>query len=278
MSTLFLPENAHAMDELRFLMQRLRDPETGCRWDLQQTFKTIAPYTIEEAYEVLDAIECNDVPHLREELGDLLLQIVFHAQMASEQGWFDLDDVARGLVAKMIRRHPHVFPDGTLLSKVDPENRPDEAWVRSRWEEIKQEERLEKGQTTDSVLGHIPESMAPLKRAEKLQRNAAKIGFEWDSVGPVMEKLHEEIDELAEAIDHGHDRGHIEEEMGDVLFVCVNLCRHLGLDPELVMKRANNKFETRFRHIEAGLKAQGISPQQADLATMEALWQAAKTR
>lgn len=269
-------DQATPIEQLLYLMARLRDPVTGCDWDSRQSSKSIAPYTLEEAYEVVDAIEREDYPHLREELGDLLLQIVFHAHMANEQGHFNFNDVVSGLVAKMVRRHPHVFPDGTLTSHIDPAQRPDEQSIRRRWDEIKQEEAQEKGKTTSTILGDVPVGMAPLKRAQKLQRNAAKVGFEWDSIEPVFEKLHEEIDELKEAIAEQHDAAHIEEEMGDVFLVAVNLCRHLKLDAEMVMKRANDKFENRFRLMEAHLVRQGLSLDQASLAMMEAGWQASK--
>lgn len=269
-------DKATPIETLLYLMARLRDPVTGCDWDSQQSSRSIAPYTVEEAYEVVDAIEREDYPHLREELGDLLLQIVFHAHMADEQGQFNFDDVVTGLVAKMVRRHPHVFPDGTLTSVIDPDARPDEQSIRRRWDEIKQEEAQAKGKTTSTILGDVPVGMAPLKRAQKLQRNAAKVGFEWDSIAPVFEKLHEEIDELKEAIAEQHDAAHIEEEMGDVFLVAVNLCRHLKLDAELVMKRANDKFEKRFRLMEDYLIKQGLSLDQASLAMMEAGWQASK--
>lgn len=270
------PEKATPIEQLLYLMARLRDPELGCHWDSQQTSQSIAPFTLEEAYEVIDAIERQDYPHLREELGDLLLQIVFHAHMANEKGQFNFNDVVSGLVNKMVRRHPHVFPAGTLASRIDPTNRPEETAIRKRWDEIKQQEAIEKGKSSSSILGDIPVGMAPLKRAQKLQHNAAKVGFEWDSIDPVFEKLHEEIDELKEAIAEHHDKAHIEEEIGDVFLVCVNLCRHLGLDAEMVMKRANDKFENRFRQMEAYLVKQGLSLEQADLALMEAGWQASK--
>lgn len=271
-------DTATAIEKVEYMMARLRDSETGCNWDRKQTYKTIAPYTIEEAYEVVDAIEKEDFPHLKEELGDLLLQIVFYAQLATEDGHFNLNDVADVLVDKMVRRHPHVFPAGTLESRIDPADRPSEATIRAMWDKIKREENIEKGKQTGSVLGDVPPGMAPLKRAEKLQKNAAKVGFEWPSVMPVLEKLQEEVAELTEAMEHNVSMSHIEEEMGDVLFCCVNVCRHLGFDPELVMSRANQKFENRFQQMESHLREQGVKIEETNLEVMETGWQAAKAK
>lgn len=258
-------------------MARLRDPQTGCSWDLKQDFSSIASYTVEEAYEVVDAIEKNDMAELRDELGDLLLQVVFHSQMANEIGAFSFQGVAKGLVDKMVRRHPHVFPEGTLQSRVDPENRPDEALIKQRWDEIKREEKAAKGEVVcESTLGEIPRGMAPLKRAEKLQKNAAKVGFDWPSYHDVLEKMREELAEIEEATQDEHAVDHIAEEVGDLMFCCVNLLRHFKRDPEMVMKQANDKFEKRYRSMEAWLQEQGKDIRTTDLDTMEAGWQAVK--
>ncbi len=244
------------MDRLLAIMARLRAPEGGCPWDLQQTFATIAPYTVEEAYEVADAIERNDLTDLKGELGDLLFQVVFHARMAEEAGAFDFADVAQGIVDKMIRRHPHIFggePGG--------------------WEEIKARERGDKG--AESLLDDIPRALPALVRATKLSKRAATVGFVWPTIGEVMEKLAEEVAEL-EAEIAADDRAKAADELGDILFVCANIGRHLGIDPEAALAGANAKFTRRFRYIEAALSAEGRSPAEASLAEMETLWQAAK--
>lgn len=270
-------DSASPFEQVEYLMARLRDPQTGCSWDLKQNFSTIASYTVEEAYEVVDAIEKNAMDELRDELGDLLLQVVFHSQMASEIGAFCFQDVAKGLVEKMVRRHPHVFPEGTLASRIDPDNRPDEALIKQRWDEIKREEKAAKGEAaSDSTLGDIPRGMAPLKRAEKLQKNAAKVGFDWPTYHAVLDKMREELAEIEEATEEAHALDHIAEEVGDLMFCCVNLLRHFKRDPEIVMKQANDKFEKRYQLMEAWLKEQGKDIHTTDLDTMEAGWQAVK--
>ena len=279
-------DTASAFEKVEYMMARLRDPQTGCSWDVKQNFASIASYTVEEAYEVVDAIEKNSMDQLRDELGDLFLQVVFHSQMASEIDAFSFQDVAKGLVEKMVRRHPHVFPEGTLASRIDPDNRPDEAHIKQRWDDIKREEKLAKGETPEaSTLGDIPRGMAPLKRAEKLQKNAAKVGFDWPGHESVLEKMHEELGEIREAVaeyDQQQKGGqeevdHIAEEVGDLMFCCVNLLRHFKRDPEMVMKQANDKFEKRYKLMEAWLKENGEDIRQSDLDTMEAGWQAAKS-
>ncbi len=268
---------ASPLEKVQYLMARLRDPQTGCNWDLAQTYNTIAPYTIEEAYEVIDAIERQDFAHLKEELGDLLLQVVFYSQMAAEDGHFTLNDVARHLVEKMVRRHPHVFPDGTLDSRIDPNDRPDPAKISEQWDQIKKKEKQGRPQEqSGSLLDDIPAGMSPLKRAEKLQKQAAKVGFEWPSVLPVLEKLQEEVVELKAEVKAGAAPEKMAEELGDVMFCCVNLCRHLGIDPELLMYRANRKFENRFNCMAALLQEKGIDLQEAALDVMEQSWQDAK--
>jgi MazG family protein len=252
--------------ELLAIMRRLRDPNGGCPWDLEQNFKTIAPYTIEEAYEVASAIESGDYAHLKDELGDLLLQVVFHAQMAQEQGLFDFGDVVRAICEKMIRRHPHVFAQGAA-------NNPAE--VKQAWEEIKRAERAQKPQKPASLLDDVPVALPALIRAVKLQNRAAQVGFDWPSAVTVTDKIAEEARELAHEIPSGKT-DKIAEEFGDLLFVMANLSRHLKLDPEDALRAANAKFVRRFRAIEAGLEAQGKTAEQASLEEMEALWQEAK--
>jgi tetrapyrrole methylase family protein/MazG family protein/ATP diphosphatase len=255
------------MDRLRAIMARLRDPDGGCPWDLEQDFGSIAPYTIEEAYEVADAIERGRHDELKDELGDLLLQVVFHAQMASEAGLFDFDDVCRSINAKMIRRHPHVFGGA--------ETRDSETQT-VEWEAIKAAERAgsDKG---EGVLDDVPVALPALQRAQKLQKRAARVGFDWPDAGRVLEKVDEELAEVREAIESG-TAADIAEEIGDLVFVCTNLGRKLKVDVETATRAANAKFERRFRQIEAALKAQGRTADEASLDEMEALWVKAKQR
>lgn len=264
-----------AMDALLKVMERLRDPETGCRWDLEQTYQSIAPSTIEEAYEVVDAIEREDYTHLREELGDLLFQVVFYAQLGKEDGRFDFDDIARGIGEKLLRRHPHVFPDGSLNSRVDPANRPSEADVKQQWEAIKQSERDGKGQR--GALSDVPVSMPSIERAHKLQKRAALVGFDWPDAQGVLAKLHEEVEELEQAIASGRKEA-VEAELGDTLFTLVNLGRHLKVEPESALRACNRRFVDRFQHLESALHEQGRSPAQAEMEELEALWQEAKRK
>jgi MazG family protein len=252
------------IDRLLALMARLRHPVDGCPWDREQTFSTVAPYTVEEAYEVADAIAGEDWPALREELGDLLFQVVFHARMAEEAGHFDFDSVAQAIVDKMIARHPHVFP---------PPGQEDGA-ARPGWEDAKARERAAKG--APGVLDGIARTLPPLTRALKLQARAARVGFDWDDPADILRKIDEEADELGAEISAGSAHERLEDEMGDLLFVCVNLARKLSVDPDLALRRANAKFERRFGHIEAELRRAGRSPEAASLDEMEALWQAAK--
>jgi MazG family protein len=257
-----LARNAAATQAMLDVMARLRDRERGCPWDIEQTFATIAPYTIEEAYEVADAIERQDMPALKEELGDLLFQVAFHARMAEEQGVFDFADVAQALADKMIERHPHVFED-----KVE---RTAEEQTQA-WETLKAEKRAAKGA---SLLDDVAMALPALMRAEKLTKRAARINFDWPTPEPVLEKLDEELAELKEARAAG-DQEHVAEEMGDILFVMANLARKLNVDPEEALRRANSKFTRRFQYIERALAEQGrTGPQPLD--DMEALWVEAK--
>jgi MazG family protein len=253
-----------SIDRLLSLMQRLRDPKNGCPWDREQTFATIAPYTIEEAYEVADAIQKQDLGALRDELGDLLFQVVFHAQMAREAGAFDFDAVVDAICNKMEQRHPHIFGSAVIESA---------SAQTSAWEAHKKSERDRAGV---KVLDGVPIALPALTRASKLGKRAAQVGFDWPDVHGALEKLTEEADELRRAIDEQHGHAEIEDEVGDVLFCVTNVCRYLGVDPEEALRRANAKFERRFGYIERQLNAQGRKPEQATLDEMEALWQEGK--
>ncbi|WP_226621114.1 nucleoside triphosphate pyrophosphohydrolase [Alloyangia pacifica] len=250
------------MPRLLEIMRRLRDPQTGCPWDLEQDFATIAPYTIEEAYEVADAIEREAWGELKGELGDLLFQSVFHAQMAEERGLFSFDEVADTMSDKMVARHPHVFGDES--NEKSPEQQV------ADWEKIKAAERAAKAEK--GVLDGVAMGLPALLRAVKLQNRAARVGFDWPSTDEVIDKLIEETQELREATDPDH----AEEEFGDLLFVMANLARHMKIDPEQALRRANAKFTRRFKSIEAALEAQGKRPEDSDLAEMDALWDEAK--
>ncbi|SDI01613.1 nucleoside triphosphate pyrophosphohydrolase [Lutimaribacter saemankumensis] len=253
------------MPRLLEIMRRLRDPDSGCPWDIEQTFATIAPYTIEEAYEVADAIERQAWDELKGELGDLLFQSVFHAQMAAEAGLFTFDEVADTMSDKMVARHPHVFGDESRDKSAEQQTRD--------WEAIKAAERAARAQT--GVLDGVAVGLPALLRAYKLQKRAARVGFDWPQTEHVLDKIVEEARELEEARDElGPDQ--IEEEMGDLLFVMANLARHLGVEPEAALRRANAKFTRRFARIEALLAERGKTPDQSDLAEMDALWNQAK--
>ena len=253
------------LDRLLEIMARLRDPNGGCPWDIEQTFATIAPYTVEEAYEVADAIERGDLDDLKGELGDLLFQVVFHARMAKEQGAFDFDDVAAAMVDKMVRRHPHVFAGQTYA---------DVAEQTAAWETIKADERAAKGRAV-SLLDDVPASLPGLTRAVKLTKRAARVGFDWPSTDQVLAKLREELEELQVEIDAG-DLPKSRAELGDLLFVCANLARKLDVDPEDSLRAANTKFARRFSYIEKVLAERGSSPEQSTLEEMDALWDEAK--
>ena len=257
------------IDRLNAIMVRLRDPDGGCPWDVEQTFQTIAPYTLEEAYEVADAIERGDMDELKSELGDLLFQVVFHARMAEEQGLFGFDDVATAIADKLERRHPHVFgPNGPLEAA-----KADGAAQKARWEDIKAGERKAKAQ--HGVLDDVPVGLPALARAAKLTRRAARVGFDWPSTAEVLDKLDEEVAELKAEIAAG-DLDKARGELGDLLFVMANLARKLGVEPEDALRGTNAKFVRRFAFIEAELAKDGRTPEQSDLAEMDRLWDAAK--
>jgi MazG family protein len=268
-------EKRYGIEDLLRVMARLRDPDSGCPWDRDQTFASIAPYTIEEAYEVADAIARDDLGALKDELGDLLLQVVYHAQMASEQSRFDFGDVVSGITEKMIRRHPHVFSDPGLRESV---------LTTPMWERIKAKEKAARGEAVKgSLLDDVPVALPALTRAVKLQKRAAQLGFDWPSLAPVLAKAEEEIGELKSAIaaqDGGHDgeaARAVKEEFGDLLFVITNIARHLGIDPESGLRDANVKFMRRFARIEAALAREGRKPEDATLEEMDRLWDEAKS-
>ncbi len=258
------------MDRLIEVMAKLRDPENGCPWDREQTFATIAPYTIEEAYEVAEAISEGDMAELRKELGDLLFQVVFYAQMAREQGEFDFEDVAEAITEKMIKRHPHVFSD---LSVADADAQS------LAWEVQKENERAERAVAegrAPSVLDDVAAGFPALMRAHKLQKRAARVGFDWPDVSGVLDKVAEEAEELKSEIAEKDNGVRVEEEFGDLLFSLVNLGRWIGADPETALRNANSRFENRFRRVEAVLAERGELPSNVPLEELEALWQSAK--
>ncbi|GAA5136284.1 nucleoside triphosphate pyrophosphohydrolase [Alloalcanivorax gelatiniphagus] len=252
-----------AITKLLSIMARLRDPDGGCPWDLKQTFDTVVPYTVEEAFEVAEAVARRDYPELREELGDLLLQVVFHSQMAREQGLFDFAEVVAVLNEKMVRRHPHVFGEVEAA---------DESAVKVNWEVIKADERARKGREHHSAVDGVPDGLPALQRALKLQKKAAKVGFDWRQTGPVRDQVGLELAELDQALEQG-DRDAMEDELGDVFFTLVNLARHLKLDPDLALRRASDKFEGRFRKVET-LANRPLA--DYDEASLDALWRQAK--
>jgi ATP diphosphatase len=262
---------ARSIDELLEVMARLRDPNDGCPWDIEQNFESIAPYTIEEAYEVADAIARKDIAALKDELGDLLLQVVYHSRMAEEGGHFVFDDVASAITAKMIRRHPHVFGDAVI---------PDAATQTESWETIKAAERAKDAADDggpQSVLDNVPAGLPALKRAVKLQKRAARVGFDWPSTAPVLDKVREEVQELEAEIDSQSHADRLEDELGDLLFAVVNLARKLDIDPDNALRKTNLKFEQRFGYIERMLAKEERSVTDASLDEMETLWQRAKS-
>ncbi|OWJ68340.1 nucleoside triphosphate pyrophosphohydrolase [Inquilinus limosus] len=263
------PEAGDATRRLIEVMARLRDPQTGCPWDVEQSFRTIAPYTIEEAYEVADAIERDAMDELKDELGDLLFQVAFHSRMAEERGAFAYADVAAGIADKMIRRHPHVFGG----AEVDADGMP------AQWERQKAEERAAKAEAEGrpaGVLDGIAAGLPSLTRALKLQKRAARVGFDWTDPADILDKIEEEVGEIRAEIDGKAPKERIEDEIGDLLFCAVNLARRYEVDPDSALRRTNAKFERRFRHLEAALRAQGRDPAGASLDEMEELWVVAK--
>lgn len=260
----------YGVADLLRVMQRLRDPEQGCPWDLQQDFSTIVPSTLEEAYELVEAIEHGDYPHLAEELGDLLFQVIFYAQMGQERGLFDFPHIVDTLVDKLVRRHPHVFANGEIEGVVTSTTSVGE--VKQSWEAIKQEERAARSQ--HGVLDDIPLALPALSRAQKVQKRAANVGFDWRDVDGVFDKLVEELEELAAA--RGEGKARLEEELGDLIFTCVNLARHSGIDAEAALRRATRKFEQRFGEVEQRVSQAGGRVDETPLEELDKLWEAAK--
>ncbi len=266
-----MPANQYTTDDLLYLMARLRDPQTGCPWDIKQDYASIAPSTIEEAYEVVDAIEKQDFVHLKEELGDLLFQVIFYSQLGKEENRFDFASVVSGLVEKLVRRHPHVFPDGTLESNIDNHDTlPTD--VKQRWEAIKQQERDAKG--AQGILADVPLNLPALSRAAKLQKRAASVGFDWKDIQGPIAKVREELIEVEEALS-ANDATAIAEELGDLFFSVVNISRYLNVDPEQALRRANLKFEQRFHYIETHV---ATPLAETSIEIMNQLWDEAKAQ
>lgn len=251
---------------LLYVMQQLRDPESGCSWDKKQNFTSLIPYTLEEAYEVVDAIERDDMQDLQSELGDLLFQVVFHSQLAEEQGLFDFEQVAGGIADKLTRRHPHVFSDVVYANEVEQ---------KQAWEILKAAERAEKEAENHTILSGVAKNLPALVQCKKIQDRAANHGFDWVEVEPVYDKVLEELDEVKEAWESG-DQGHIEEEIGDLLLVAVNLARHMNVDPEQALKKSTQKFTKRFQYIEQKVEQSGREVRKCELSELDALWNEAK--
>ena len=266
----------YSLADLLYLMARLRDPEGGCPWDLQQDFASIVPHTLEEAYEVADAIERQDFAHLPSELGDLLFQVVYYSQLGDERQWFDFSTVVHSITQKLIRRHPHVFPNGQLRGAT-PSAAVSTEQVAQRWEDIKQQERAEQAQPEHQVsaLDDIPRNLPALTRALKIQKRASHIGFDWSHLAPVLDKVDEELQEVREAISQGEPAA-ISEELGHLLFATVNVARHLKVNPETALRAANSKFSQRLQHVEQQAQEQGVALSECSEAELDALWNIAK--
>ena len=264
------------LSDLLYLMERLRDPEGGCPWDLQQDFASIVPHTLEEAYEVADAIEREDFAHLPSELGDLLFQVVYYSQLGNEQQLFDFSTVVQSITEKLVRRHPHVFPDGQLYSSVQA-SAVDTEQVKELWEEIKHQERAEQAEPEQavSVLADIPLNLPALSRALKIQKRASNVGFDWSSLPPVLDKVSEELEEVREAIASA-EQAAISEELGDLLFATVNVARHLNVNPETALRAANIKFSERLHFVERQAQEQGMAISDCTEAQLDAFWNLAK--
>ncbi|PQJ89949.1 nucleoside triphosphate pyrophosphohydrolase [Aliivibrio sifiae] len=264
----------NSIEQLLLIMAQLRDKESGCPWDRKQTFDSIIPHTIEETYEVVDAIHKKDWENLKEELGDLLFQVIFYAQMTKEEGLFDFNDVVETLNEKLVRRHPHVFGSDVFSSEEE---------IAANWDKVKQKERLDKGllkqysSSQQSILDSIPSALPGLLRANKIQKQCAKVGFDWDELKPVADKVNEEVAEvLEEALKIPRDEDKLEEELGDLLFATVNFSRHLGKNPEQALCKANDKFERRFRQIEVNVAKKHKTIQQCDLNELDSEWENVK--
>jgi len=274
-----MSQTRYTLEDLKYLMARLRHPEHGCPWDLKQDFASIVPHTIEETYEVVDAIERRDWPHLADELGDLLFQVVFYAQLGDEIDAFDLDAVVDGIVRKLVRRHPHVFVEGELYAE-PPQQKLTEAEIKANWEAIKRQEREAKAELQDeaekpNLLADIPRSLPTLSRAQKLQQRASTVGFDWTESVQVLDKIEEEIAELREAMQSG-DIAKVQDEMGDVLFAQVNLARHVGVSADLALGSTNSKFIRRFDHVERRVRETGRDWSEFTLEQLDDWWDEAK--
>lgn len=267
----------YSLQDLLQLMSDLRSPKHGCPWDLKQSYQTIVPHTLEEAYEVADAIERGDLEDLKLELGDLLFQVVFYSQLGKEEDAFDFGEVVSAITEKLLRRHPHVFPDGSLSSAGKGTGDTSEREIKQNWERIKQQERIEKSSDGEaqSITDDVPSALPALARAYKLQKRVAQVGFDWPEIGPVFEKLSEEIEELQEAIG-SRDEQRMTDEMGDLLFTCINLSRHLGINPEQALRSTNCKFEKRFRVVEAAVRGEDKNLGEMGVDELEQEWQRAK--
>ena len=266
-------DRSYDIDDLKRLMERLRDPEYGCPWDLKQTYQSIAPFTLEECLELIDALEQSDFEHVEEELGDLLFQVIFYAQLGKEEGRFDFDSVVSGITAKLLRRHPHVFKDGQLEGVI--EDRTSMATIKANWEKTKAKERAGRSQT--SVMDDVPATLGSLSRAQKLQKRAATVGFDFSSASDVSTRLLGEYRELEQAMLSG-DQNEIENELGDVLFTVVNIARHLKVDSEAALRKANRRFESRIRYAESDAASEGRSLIEESTERLDERWQKAKLK
>ncbi|MEC8158027.1 MAG: nucleoside triphosphate pyrophosphohydrolase [Pseudomonadota bacterium] len=266
-------DRAYDIEDLKRLMERLRDPEYGCPWDLEQTYQSIAPFTLEECLELIDALEQSDYEHVKEELGDLLFQVIFYAQLGKEDGRFDFDSVVSGITAKLLRRHPHVFKDGELEGVI--EDRTSMASIKANWEKTKAEERAYRSQT--SIMDDVPATLGALSRAQKLQKRAATVGFDFSSASDVSIRLLEEYRELEQAMVSG-DQNEIENELGDILFTVVNIARHLKVDSEAALRKASRRFEDRIRSVERDAAAEGASLVGESAERLDERWQKAKLK
>ncbi len=266
-------DRSYDIEDLKRLMERLRDPEYGCPWDLKQTYQSIAPFTLEECLELIDALEQSDFEHVEEELGDLLFQVIFYAQLGKEEGRFDFDSVVSGITAKLLRRHPHVFEDGQLEGVI--EDRTSMATIKANWEKTKAKERAGRSQT--SVMDDVPATLGSLSRAQKLQKRAATVGFDFSSASDVSTRLLGEYRELEQAMLSG-DQNEIENELGDVLFTVVNIARHLKVDSEAALRKANRRFESRIRYAESDAASEGRSLIEESTERLDERWQKAKLK